>query len=97
MKRGWITSEQASAFESSGTDAYRMFSDADGWIERLAEDVLISHKTAGALDAIREGLSDWSDARGWQPRRIFGKLLPRQNEDRDPPVLLGGDSSTIAP
>lgn len=93
MKRGWISSEYATAFASSGTDAYRMFSDAHGWIERLAEDVLISHKTAEALDAIRDDLSEWSEAHRWQPRRVFGKQLPRQNEDRDPPVLLSGDAS----
>ena len=27
----------------------------------------------------------------WQPRRVFGKLLPRHNEDRDAPALLTGD------
>jgi 23S rRNA (cytosine1962-C5)-methyltransferase len=67
-----------------------MLSDGDGWIERLAEDVLISHKSDAALDAMRDGLAEWTAANGWQPRRIFGKLLPKQNEDRDPPVLLSG-------
>jgi 23S rRNA (cytosine1962-C5)-methyltransferase len=37
------------------------------------------------------GLSTWSRESGWQARRVFGKLLPRQNEDRDPPVILAGD------
>ena len=27
----------------------------------------------------------------WQPQRVFGKFLPRQNEDRDAPTLLTGD------
>ena len=27
----------------------------------------------------------------WQPQRVFGKFLPRQNEDRDAPTLISGD------
>ncbi len=93
MNRGWITPAQAVAFHGAGTDAHRIFSDSEGWIERLAEDALISHKSDAALDAMRDGLAEWAAANGWQPRRIFGKLLPRQNEDRDAPVLLGGDAT----
>lgn len=93
MSRGWITPAQASAFAAAGTDAHRMFSDADGWVERLATDVLISHKTDLALDAMRGSLAEWCGANQWQPLRVFGKLLPRQNEDRDPPVRLSGDAT----
>ena len=90
MNRALITPAQFAAFGAAGTDAHRMFSDGDGWIERLAEDVLISHKSDVALNAMRDGLAEWTAANGWQPRRIFGKLLPKQNEDRDPPLLLSG-------
>jgi len=91
MNRGWITSVQFAAFGVASTDACRLFSCADGWVERLSDDALISHKTAGALDAMLDGLAEWSAENGWRPRRVFGKLLPRQNEDRDPPVLVSGD------
>jgi 23S rRNA (cytosine1962-C5)-methyltransferase len=93
MNRGWLTAAQLAAFDAAETDAHRIFSDADGWIERLAQDALISHKTAAALDAMRDGLAEWSAATGWQPRRVFGKLLPRHNEDRDAPALLEGDAT----
>ena len=93
MTRGWITPAQRAAFDASATDAHRIFSDSEGWIERLAHDALISHKSGVALDTMREGLAEWCGANGWQPRRIFSKLLPKQNEDRDPPVLLSGDST----
>ncbi len=91
MNRGWITPAQFAAFGAAGTDAHRMFSDTEGWIERLAEDVLLSHKTDAARDAMHCGLAEWAAANIWQPRRIFEKLLPRQNEDRDSPVLFSGD------
>jgi 23S rRNA (cytosine1962-C5)-methyltransferase len=93
MNRGWITPAQFATFEATNTDAHRIFSDGEGWIERLAQDALISHKAVGALEAMRDGLAEWCAASGWQPRRTFGKLLPRQNEDRDPPVLASGDSA----
>ena len=93
MNQGWITPAQFAAFAAADTDAHRIFSGADGWVERLAGDALISHKADGVPEAMREGLAEWSAANGWQPRRIFGKLLPRQNEDRDPPVLLSGNST----
>ena len=93
MKPGWITPAQSAEFEAAETNAHRVFSGADGWVERLAEDALIAHKNAEVLDAMRGGLAECSTATGWQPRRIFGKLLPRQNEDRDPPVLLSGDTA----
>ena len=93
MNQGWITPTQFAAFAAAGTDAHRIFSGSDGWIERFADDALISHKTVGAPDAMCLDLAAWSAANGWQPRRIFGKLLPRQNEDRDPPVLVSGDST----
>ncbi len=91
MKPGWIAPAQFAAFEAGQTNAHRIFSGTNGWVERLAEDALISYKTAKALDAMSGSLAEWSAANGWQPRRIFAKLLPRQNEDRDPPVLLSGD------
>jgi 23S rRNA (cytosine1962-C5)-methyltransferase len=93
VNRGWITPAQFAAFEASQTDAHRLFSGADGWVERLAQDALISHKTPAALDGMGDALSEWSAANAWNPRRIFSKLLPRQNEDRDPPVLVGGVST----
>ena len=93
MNRGWITPAQFAAFEAAETDAHRLFSGGDGWVERLADDALISHKSAVALDAMCDELAGWSAANGWEPRRIFAKLLPRQNEDRDPPVLISGDST----
>ena len=93
MNRAWITPAQFAAFEAAETDAHRLFSGADGWVERLAHDALISHKTPSALDGMCDGLAEWAAANAWQPRRIFGKLLPLHNEDRDPPVLLSGDAT----
>jgi len=92
-KSGWLPAPQFAAFAAAGTDAHRTFSGADGWVERLGADALISYKSDDAREEMIAGLAEWSASVGWQPRRVFGKLLPRHNEDRDAPVLLSGDSA----
>lgn len=86
-------SAQLAAFEAADTDAHRLYSSEEGWVERLGSDALISHKTAPALEVMRAGLNAWCLENSLKPRRVFAKLLPRQNEDRDPPVLVEGDST----
>lgn len=94
MNRGWTLPAVCAAFESAGTDACRIFSGADGWAERFGADVLISHKTESALHIIRDAMPAWCESVGWHPARIFSKVLPKQNEDRDPPTLMEGDGTT---
>jgi 23S rRNA (cytosine1962-C5)-methyltransferase len=89
----WISPSQFAAFAGADTDAHRLFSGPAGWVERLGSDVLISHKSDAARDELASGLSAWGAAAGWMPGRVFAKFLPRQNEDRDAPVLLSGDPS----
>src|SRR5205823_713750 len=88
---GWLSSRQFTAFESAGTDAFRLFSGANGWVERFGADALISYKTEGARDEMMAGLSEWAAGNGWRVQRVFGKFLPRQNEDRETPSLLSGN------
>lgn len=85
----WIKQAQMAAFEAEGTDAHRLCTGAGGWVERLGEDALVCHKSDADRDAMVAGLS----ALAWRPRRVFGKFLPRQNEDRIAPALLAGDAS----
>ncbi len=89
--RNWLSSSQYAAFEAAGTNAHRIFSSAEGWIERFGEDLLVSYKEETGLDALLEALPAWRAETAYEPRRIFGKLLPRQNDDRVAPVLLSGD------
>ena len=88
---GWLSAPQFAAFPTAGTDAHRIFSGPDGWVERLGSDALVSYKSDAARDGMIAGLPPWAASAGWQPRRVFGKLLPRHNEDRDVPALISGD------
>ena len=89
----WIGGELLAAFAAAGTDAHRLCSAPEVWVERFADDMLISHMDDAARDTALAGLGDWSAQHGFAPRRVFGKHLPRQNEDRAAPVLLAGDAT----
>ena len=87
----WLTQEQFHAFTAAGTDAHRIATSPSGWIERLAQDIIISHKDQPTLDQLLTGLEDWTAAIAWSPARIFTRHLPLKNADRVSPVLHSGD------
>jgi 23S rRNA (cytosine1962-C5)-methyltransferase len=76
-----------------GPTAFRLFSSADAWVERFGEDLLLSYQHAEARDLALSELQEWETAHGACHRRIFGKFVPRQNDDRAAPVLLAGEPS----
>ncbi len=89
----WLRGEHLAALRSDGTDAHRLFSSADAWLERFGPDLLLSYKNEAARDRVLAALPDRAAALGVEYRRLFGKLLPRQNEDRAAPVRLSGDAT----
>ena len=89
----WLGSAPLAAFAAAGTDAHRLWSSPEAWVERFADDVLLSSKDDAARDTALAGLGEWSAQHGFTPRRVFGKHLPRQNEERAAPVLLAGDAA----
>jgi len=89
----WLSSTQWAAFTAAATTAHRLTTTPGGWVERFGDDVLISHKDDPARDALLAGLQAWCPENGYNPRRVFGKFLPRQNADRISPLLLEGDAT----
>ena len=89
----WLRGEHLTALRAAGTDAHRLFSSTEAWLERFGPDLLLSHKNDAARDRVLAALPDWAAAHGLAYRRLFSKLLPRQNEDRAAPVLLSGDAA----
>ncbi len=88
----WIDLNLLRDFESEGTDAHRLCTIEDGWVERFERDILISHKTDPARDQLILELNSWSAATGFTFGRIFVRDLPKQNEEREPPRLMSGDA-----
>lgn len=89
----WIDPVLLTRFAAAETNAHRLASSRRTWIERLGEDVLISYQHPEGLETARRELADWSAQHSFQPRRVFGRFIPRQNEERSCPELLEGDST----
>ena len=89
----WIDGARLAALAAEQTDAHRLASSREAWVERFGEDVLISYQRENELDLVRRGLARWRESHAIPVRRVFGRFLPRQNEERSTPVLLEGDAS----
>lgn len=89
----WIAPAQRAVFEAAGTTAHRLASGSEGWVERLGDDAMISHKNDTALTELAAGLDRWSTDAGWTPMRVFTRFLPLKNDERISPVLFRGDAA----
>jgi 23S rRNA (cytosine1962-C5)-methyltransferase len=93
VKTTWIERELMRGFEAEGTDAYRLWTIADGWVERLGRDVLISFKNQAARDRLTTEYFLWAEAMGFNAQRMFERFLPKRNQERQAPKLILGDSN----
>jgi 23S rRNA (cytosine1962-C5)-methyltransferase len=87
----WIDAALLRDFEAEGTDAHRLCTIEDGWVERFGRDVLISFKRVLARDRLIQELQSWASTVGFEFGRIFARFLPRKNEERESPRLIFGD------
>src|SRR5256885_1671587 len=90
----WIDPDLHGDFISQETDALRLCTATDGWVERYGVDVLISHKTEAALERLKTELCLWALNLDFKFRRVFARFLPKQNADREAPTLILGDPDT---
>jgi 23S rRNA (cytosine1962-C5)-methyltransferase len=93
MNFGWIDPALLRDFQAEGTDAHRLCTSTDGWVERFGSDVLISFKTVLARQQLLENVQAWTPSCGIQVRRVFARFISRKNELREPPRLIIGDAS----
>jgi len=92
MKSEWIDASLLRDFETEGTDAHRLCTLDDGWVERFGRDILVSYRRVSARERLITELYLWGTAVGFKPGRIFGRTLPRRNEERETPRLLFGNA-----
>lgn len=90
----WLTPDLHRHFVAEQTDAMRLYTAPDGWVERYGVDVLISHKSDVGLERLSTELYLWTLNVGYTFRRIFARFLPKQNAGREAPRLLLGDPAT---
>ncbi len=87
----WIDRELLHAFALEDTNAHRLCTATDGWVERYGHDVLVSFKNESAREQMMAEYFPWAQETGYVCQRIFGRLLPRENADRVAPKLLWGE------
>ncbi|HEX4637946.1 MAG TPA: class I SAM-dependent methyltransferase [Chthoniobacterales bacterium] len=92
-KNEWIDRQLLDAFEAEGTNAHRLCTIDNGWAERFGDDVLISFRAESARDRLLNELNEWSKGVDFSFNRVFGRFLPKKNEERETPKLLFGNES----
>jgi 23S rRNA (cytosine1962-C5)-methyltransferase len=90
--RDWIDFGLVRDFAAEETAAYRLCTKPDCWVERYGPDALVSYKTEAAREQILPELDEWALLVNQQFERVFGRYLPKQNAERNPPLLLSGDA-----
>lgn len=89
----WIDPRLLERLAAEQTNAHRLASSREVWIERFGPDILINYQREDALAPARQTLTEWSTTAGLEIQRTFGRFIPRQNDDRSAPVLLDGDAA----
>src|SRR6266550_3404813 len=92
-KSEWIDASLLRDFEAEGTDAHRLCTIEDGWMERFGPDLLISFRRVLAREHLIKNLTVWATAVRFEFGRIFARFVPRKNEEREAPHLIFGDAS----
>jgi 23S rRNA (cytosine1962-C5)-methyltransferase len=93
LEMEWISPATRSALEKEGTDAHRLASGSEMWLERFGPDLLLSHQTERGRDTVLEQLDQQCSLYSYRPQRVFGKYLPHHASERSAPILLRGDNS----
>jgi 23S rRNA (cytosine1962-C5)-methyltransferase len=89
----WIDPQLLRAFEAEGTTAHRLCTIDGGWAERFGEDVLISFRVETARDRLLQEFHRWAESAEFSVKRVFGRFLPKRNEERETPTLLAGNEA----
>jgi 23S rRNA (cytosine1962-C5)-methyltransferase len=91
MSRGWINASLFRDFQAEGTDAHRLCTIEDGWVERFGLDILISFKRVLVRERLIQELKEWANDIPFRFGRVFARFAPRKSEQREPPRLLCGN------
>ena len=91
MNPGWLSASLFRDFQAEGTDAHRLCTVQDGWVERFGRDIVISFKRVLARERLMEELKEWSRDTHFRIGRVFARFIPRKNEQRERPRLIFGD------
>jgi 23S rRNA (cytosine1962-C5)-methyltransferase len=91
MSPGWIDAGLFRNFQAEGTDAHRLCTVEDGWVERFGHEILVSFKRVLVRERLIQELKEWVNSIPFRYGRIFARFVPRKSEQREPPRLICGD------
>ncbi len=91
MSPGWIDASLFRDFQAEGTDAHRLCTIEDGWVERFGPDILISFKRVLVRERLIQELKEWANGIPFKFERVFARFVPRRSEQREPPRLICGN------
>jgi 23S rRNA (cytosine1962-C5)-methyltransferase len=91
MRPGWIDASLIREFQAEGTDAHRLCTMEDGWVERFGHDILISFKHVLAREQLIQELKEWANGIPFKFERIFARFVPRKSEQREPARFTYGN------
>ena len=91
MSPGWIDASLFRDFQAEGTDAHRLCTIEDGWVERFGPDILISFKRVLVRERLIQELKEWANGIPFKFERVFARFVPRKSEQREPPRLICGN------
>src|ERR1700682_6852764 len=91
-KSEWIDRTLLDDFDAEGTDAHRLCTIEDGWVDRFGRDILISFKEEPARERLTLELYLWGAAVAFKFGRTFARYLPKQNAEREAPRPISGDA-----
>lgn len=91
MSPTWIDANLFRDFQAEGTDAHRLGTMEDGWVERFGHDILISFKRVLVRERLIQELKEWANSIPFKVERIFARFVPRKSEQRESPRLICGN------
>lgn len=86
----WITARQLALLAAENTDAHRVGTDHDGWIERFGTDYIVSATSQDAAHELAARLEEFAGSNALHVCRIFFRRLVKQPGETDIPSLLSG-------
>lgn len=84
----WITSAQWMAFAAQETDAHRVATGKDGWLDRYGDWILWSGSNPPRVETLRDELTS---RYGFAPRGFLARELVRKASDQKPAALIAGE------
>lgn len=84
----WISPAQWTAFAAEDTDAHRVATGKDGWLDRYGDWILWSGSKPPRVETLRDELST---RYGFAPRGYLARELVRKASDQKPAALIAGE------